>query len=224
MIQNAEAAHAGATGPRPLRIGDTAPNFHARTTRGEVSLDQYRGRWVVFFSHPADFTPVCTSEFIALAKAMPQFEALDGVLLGLSVDSLYSHIAWLRAIRELFGVEIRFPVIEDPSMAVGRAYGMIDDDAADASAVRATYFIDPEGVIRGVTWYPMTIGRSIDEMIRMLAALKRAADGSVLTPAGWQPGDDVLVPPAQTAETAIGEDAPADWFHQTQPDRCQADR
>ena len=219
MIQNADAAHAGATGPRPLRIGDTAPNFHARTTRGEVSLDQYRGRWVVFFSHPADFTPVCTSEFIALAKAMPQFEALDAVLLGLSVDSLYSHIAWLRAIRELFGVEIRFPVIEDPSMAVGRAYGMIDDDAADASAVRATYFIDPEGVIRGVTWYPMTIGRSIDEMVRMLAALKRSADGSVLTPAGWQPGDDVLVPPAQTAATAIGEDAPADWFHQTQADR-----
>ena len=219
MIQDAEAAHAGATGPRPLRIGDTAPNFRARTTRGEVSLDQYRGRWVVFFSHPADFTPVCTSEFIALAKAMPQFEALDGVLLGLSVDSLYSHIAWLRAIRELFGVEIRFPVIEDPSMAVGRAYGMIDDDATDASAVRATYFIDPEGIIRGVTWYPMTIGRSIDEMVRMLAALKRSADGSVLTPAGWQPGDDVLVPPAQTAATAIGEDAPADWFHQTQADR-----
>ena len=204
---------------RPLRIGDPAPNFQARTTQGEVSLDQYRGRWVVFFSHPADFTPVCTSEFIALAKATPRFEAMDSALLGLSVDSLYSHIAWLRAIRDLFGVEITFPVIEDPSMAVGRAYGMIDENAADASAVRATYFIDPEGIIRGMTWYPMMVGRSIDEMVRMLAALQRSADGEVLTPAGWQPGDDVLTPPAQTAAAAMTANAPANWFHQTRPDR-----
>ncbi len=204
---------------RPLRIGDVAPNFRARTTRGEISLDQFRGRWVVFFSHPADFTPVCTSEFVALAKAQPQFEAMDAVLLGLSVDSLYAHIAWLRAIRELFEVEISFPVIEDPSMAVGLAYGMIDENAADASAVRATYFIDPDGVIRAVTWYPMTVGRSIDEMVRMLAALQRSQDGSALTPAGWQPGDDLLRPPSQTAADALGSTAPANWFHLTQHDR-----
>lgn len=204
---------------RPLRIGDIAPNFRARTTQGAISLDQYRGRWVVFFSHPADFTPVCTSEFIGLAKAEPDFAAMDAVLLGLSVDSLYSHIAWLRAIRDLFGVEIGFPVVEDPSMAVGRAYGMIDDNAVDASTVRATYFIDPHGVIRAVIWYPMTVGRSIDEMVRLLAALQRSADGSVLTPAGWQPGDDVLLPPSQTASEALDDAAPANWFHQTRADR-----
>lgn len=204
---------------RPLRIGDTAPNFHARTTQGEVSLDQYRGRWVVFFSHPADFTPVCTSEFVALAKAMPEFEAMDAVLLGLSVDSLYSHIAWLRAIRELFDVEVAFPVVEDPSMAVGRAYGMIDENASDASAVRATYFIDPEGIIRAMTWYPMTVGRSVDEMTRMLAALQRTQDGTVLTPAGWQPGEDVLLPPSQAAADALNRAAPANWFHLTQSDQ-----
>ncbi len=128
-------------------------------------------------------------------------------------------IAWLRAIRDLFGVEIGFPVVEDPSMAVGRACGMIDENAADASAVRATYFIDPDGVIRAVTWYPMTVGRSIDEMVRMLAALQRSADGSVLTPAGWQPSEDVLLPPAQTAAAAMGDATPANWFHQLRADR-----
>ena len=219
MMETYEAASSRAMPSRPLRIGDCAPNFHARTTQGEVSLDQYRGRWVVFFSHPADFTPVCTSEFVALAQAMPTFEAMDCALLGLSVDSLYSHVAWLRAIRELFGVEVRFPVVEDPSMAVGRTYGMIDEHAADAASVRATYFIDPAGIIRGVTWYPMSVGRSIEEMVRMLAALQRAADGTALTPAGWQPGDDVLVPPGDMVTTALDRDAPADWFHRTRADR-----
>lgn len=207
-------------GQRPLRIGDPAPNFHARTTLGEISLDQYRGRWVVFFSHPADFTPVCTSEFVSLARAEPDFRAMDAVLLGLSVDSLYSHIAWLRAIREQFQVNVGFPVVEDPSMAVGRAYGMIDGHAADASAVRATYFIDPHGIIRAMTWYPMTIGRSVAEMIRMLAALQRSADDGVLTPEGWKPGDDVLLPPAQNAGDALdAATASGTWFHQTRPDR-----
>ncbi len=219
MMLTDEAMLSRATATRPLRIGDVAPNFQARTTQGEISLDQFRGRWVVFFSHPADFTPVCTSEFVGLANAMPEFEAMDCALLGLSVDSLYSHVAWLRAIRELFGVEIRFPVIEDPSMAVGRAYGMLDEEAADSASVRATYFIDPAGVIRAVTWYPMTVGRSIGEMVRMLAALQRSADGTVLTPAGWQPGGDVLVPPGDMVEAALGQDAPADWFHQTRADR-----
>ncbi|MEN2786904.1 peroxiredoxin [Sphingomonas qilianensis] len=219
MMDHEEGVRSGAAGSRPLRIGDVAPNFRARTTQGEISLDQYRGRWVVFFSHPADFTPVCTSEFVGLAKALPRFEAMDCALLGLSVDSLYAHLAWLRAIRELFGVEVRFPVIEDPSMAIGRAYGMIDEQAVDSSSVRATYFIDPMGVIQGVTWYPMTVGRSIEEMVRMLSALQRTADGSVLTPAEWQPGDDVLVPPGEAARAALDPDAPANWFHQTRADR-----
>ena len=200
-------------GPRSLRIGDAAPNFTARTTKGEIALNQFRGRWVVFFSHPADFTPVCTSEFVALAEAAPRFEELDCVLLGLSVDSLYSHVAWLRAIRDVFGVEVPFPVIEDPSMAVGYAYGMLDEQAGDASTVRATYFIDPEGVIRALSWYPMNVGRSVDEMLRTVRALQRSADGKVYTPADWQPGDDVLLPPA--LPTGAGND----WFHQTKADR-----
>ncbi len=167
----------------------------------------------MFFSHPADFTPVCTSEFVALAKAAPQFEELDCVLLGLSVDSLYSHVAWLRAIHDVFGVEVPFPVIEDPSMAVGYAYGMLDEQAGDASTVRATYFIDPEGVIRALSWYPMNVGRSVDEMLRTVRALQRSADGEAYTPADWQPGNDVLLPPA------LPGSAGADWFHQTKADR-----
>ena len=198
--------------PRPLRIGDPAPNFTARTTKGDVSLDQYRGRWLLFFSHPADFTPVCTSEFIALAKAAPAFEAIDCALLGLSVDSLYSHVAWMRAIRELSGVEVPFPVVEDPSMAVGRAYGMLDAAATDSAAVRATYFIDPEGVVRATNWYPMNVGRSVDEMLRTVQALQRVSKGDALTPAGWHPGDEVLSPPA------LPVDGKADWFHRLRPD------
>jgi peroxiredoxin (alkyl hydroperoxide reductase subunit C) len=192
----------------PLRIGDDAPDFSARTTAGEVSLSQYRGKWLLFFSHPADFTPVCTSEFVALAKAEGRFAALDCALLGLSVDSLFSHIAWIRAIREAFGITISFPVIEDPNMAVGRAFGMIDETSQDSAAIRSTYFIDPEGVIRAITTYPHNVGRSVDEMLRIVAALQCAAGDKVLTPEGWQPGDDVLLPPA----TAMGNENDADWF------------
>ena len=199
--------------PRPPRLGDTAPNFTARTTKGEISLDQYRGRWLLFFSHPADFTPVCTSEFIALAQAAPAFEAIGCALLGLSVDSLYSHVAWMRAIHDLSGIEVPFPVVEDPSMAVGRAYGMLDADATDSAAVRATFFIDPEGVIRAINWYPMNVGRSIEEMLRTVHALQRAMLGDALAPAGWNPGDDVLLPPA------LPTDGEADWFYRLRPDR-----
>ena len=155
---------------------------------------------------------------MALAKAEPAFRAMNAVLLGLSVDSLYAHLAWMRAIQASFGVEIRFPVVEDPSMEVGRAYGMLDEQATDAAAVRATYFIDPHGIVRGMTWYPMQVGRSIDEMLRMLAALQRTDDGAVLTPADWRPGGDVPLPPAQTLAAASAEDG-ADWFHRTRPDR-----
>jgi len=197
-------------GMQALRIGDMAPDFRARTTRGEVRLSEYRGRWLVFFSHPADFTPVCTSEFIALAKAAGRFSDLGCSLLGLSVDSLYAHLAWLRAIRELFGIDVPFPVVEDPSMAVGRAYGMIDAAATDSSAMRATYFIDPEGVIRALTWYPLTVGRSVDEMLRIVAALQQSADGRTLTPEGWRPGTPVLLP----AELATED---PDWFCRTVP-------
>lgn len=194
---------------RPLRIGDIAPDFRARTTMGELALSDYHGKWVIFFSHPADFTPVCTTEFVGLAKAADRFAALDCALLGLSVDSLFSHLAWLRAIRDAFGVTINFPVIEDPSMAIGRAYGMIDADTQNSAAIRSTFFIDPAGVIRAITCYPHNVGRSVPEMLRMLAALQRASDDQVLTPEGWQPGDDVLLPPDVSLASS---DAAPDWF------------
>jgi peroxiredoxin (alkyl hydroperoxide reductase subunit C) len=203
---------------RPLRIGDPAPLFRARSTMGEVSLDQYRGRWLVFLSHPADFTPVCTSEFVALARAAERFAALDCALLGLSVDSLYAHIAWVRAIKEMFDVTVPFPIVEDPSMAIGRAYGMLDETANDTSAVRVTYFIDPGGLVRALTWYPLNVGRSVDEMIRMVAALQRTARGDVMTPEGWQPGRELLLPPAQTAPDALQAGSATGWFYRTRSD------
>lgn len=202
---------------RPLRLGDPAPGFQTRTTMGEVNLSDYRGRWLIFFSHPADFTPVCTSEFVGIAKAADAFAALDCGLLGLSVDSLYSHLQWVRAIHQQFSVTIPFPIVEDPSMAIARAYGMIESHSADSSTVRATYFIDPDGVIRAMTWYPLNIGRSVAEMLRMLAALQRTSQEDVLAPEGWQPGDDLLMMPAQDqhAMLASGDDH---WFYQTRPD------
>ncbi len=197
------------TPPVPLRIGDPVPDFEARTTHGPVKLSDYRGRWLIFFSHPADFTPVCTTEFVAFARHEAQFEAMDCALLGLSVDSLYSHLAWVRAIERKFGVKIPFPVIEDPSMAIGRAFCMIDENSADSAAMRTSYFIDPDGIIRATTCYPHNVGRSVEEMIRMLAALQLAAGGNVLIPEGWQPGDDVLAIPPLSSTEASDED---DWF------------
>jgi peroxiredoxin (alkyl hydroperoxide reductase subunit C) len=201
-----------------LRIGDPAPEFRARTTLGEVGLSDYRGRWLVFFSHPADFTPVCTSEFVALAKAANQFEAMGCALLGLSVDSLYSHLAWVCAIRERFGVTIPFPIVEDPSMVIGRAYGMIDDASQDSSAVRATYFIDPDGIVRATTWYPWSVGRCVDEMVRLVSALRRTAGEEVLTPEGWRPGQEVLLPPPQDQKSAFEGAAGSDWFYRLRAD------
>ena len=210
-------AIAATTDQRPLRMGDIAPDFEARSTLGMMKLSDYRGRWLVFFSHPADFTPVCTSEFVAIAKAADEFGALDCGLLGLSVDSLYSHLAWVRAIHHGFDVTISFPIVEDPSMAIGRAYGMIEADSADSSAVRATYFIDPDGVIRAMTWYPLNVGRSVDEMLRMVAALQRTAGDDVLAPEGWRPGGDLLATAPQDQQAVLASDDKA-WFHRTQAD------
>jgi len=195
--------------PGALRIGDIAPDFEARTTHGSVKLSDYRGRWLIFFSHPADFTPVCTTEFVALARQQDKFDALDCALLGLSVDSLYAHLAWVRAIEDRFGVTISFPIVEDPSMAVGHAFGMIDENAADSAAMRTSYFIDPQGIVRATTCYPHNVGRSVDEMIRMLAALQLTDEKNILTPEGWQPGDDVLAIPPLSAKDISRDD---DWF------------
>ena len=177
------------------RIDDVAPDFVARTTQGQVRLSDYRGRWLLFFSHPADFTPVCTSEFVALQKAKPQFADLNCDLLGLSVDSLYAHIAWVKDIEQRFGIRIDFPIIEDISMAVSRAYGMIHDGSATTAAVRSVFFIDPDGYIRAMFHYPMNVGRSVAELLRVLHALQTADAQKVATPEGWRPGEDSMLPP-----------------------------
>lgn len=205
------------TAPRVLHIGDPAPNFEARTTMGPISLADFRGRWLVLFSHPADFTPVCTSEFVALAKASDRFEALQCALLAVSVDSLYAHLAWVRAIRDGFGVTINFPIVEDTSVIIGRAYGMVAEHAPDAAAMRSTYFIDPAGYIRAMTCYPATVGRSVEEMLRVLAALQAVDGDDVVTPEGWQPGDAVLAPPDQDQAVLLaGADDPR-WFCRIKP-------
>lgn len=188
--------------PSMPRINEPAPAFKAKTTHGERSLDDYKGKWLVLFSHPADFTPVCTTEFMGFAKAADRFKALNCELLGLSIDSVHSHIAWMRSIEEKFGVEITFPIIDDLSMNVARAFGMIHPGASDTSAVRATFLIDPEGVIRAMVYYPMSNGRSVDEFVRLLTALQTSDANNVATPENWQPGEPVIVPPPATAEAA----------------------
>jgi len=198
------------------RLNEQAPNFKALTTAGMKQLSDYKGKWLVLFSHPADFTPVCTTEFIAFAKAYPRFQELNTELLGLSIDSHYSHIAWVRNIKEKFGVEIPFPIIADLSMTVAKAYGMIQPGASDTSAVRATFIIDRKGVLRAMVYYPMSNGRSIPEFLRLVTALQTADKHKVATPEGWQPGDSVIVSPPGTVEAAEARLAEAfeceDWY------------
>ncbi|KWR72979.1 peroxiredoxin [Pseudomonas sp. PI1] len=199
----------------PLRQNDRAPEFRARTTRGDVALSDYRGRWLLLFSHPADFTPVCTSEFIAFARAKPRFDALGCELLALSVDGLYSHLAWIRDIHERFGVAIDFPIIEDPSMAIARGYGMVGPDAVDSSTTRVSYVIDPEGIIRALSWYPMNVGRSVEELLRLVAALQATDQYAASTPEGWQPGGALLEPVALDAHEALQVEPGPDetWYY-----------
>ncbi len=190
------------TVPGLPRLNQRAPEFCAPTTDGVKSLNDYKGKWLVLFSHPADFTPVCTTEFMAFAKLAPEFNKRNCELLGLSIDSHHSHIAWMRNIKEKFGVDIPFPIIADLKMEVAHAYGMIHPGAADTSAVRATFMIDPDGVLRAMVYYPMSNGRSIPEFLRLLDALQTSDEHGVATPEGWQPGERVIVPPAATAADA----------------------
>jgi peroxiredoxin 2/4 len=184
------------------QINAPAPDFEAKTTHGMKKLADYKGRWLVLFSHPADFTPVCTTEFMAFAQHYPEFQKLNCDLLGLSIDSYYSHVAWVRNIKEKFGVDIPFPIIEDLSMKVANDYGMIHPGAADTSAVRATFIIDDKGILRAMVYYPMTNGRSIPEFLRLVTALQTSDKNKVATPAGWQPGDKVIVPTPQDVDAA----------------------
>lgn len=196
-----------------------APDFSANTTHGPRSLADYKGKWLVLFSHPSDFTPVCTTEFIGFARHAAQFAALNCELLGLSIDSVFSHIAWVRSIEEKFGVEIPFPIIEDLSMDVARSYGMIQPGASDTSAVRATFMIDPESRVRAMIYYPMSNGRAVDEILRLLIALQTSDREKIATPEGWRPGQPVIVPPPKTvaaakARASEGFDT-TDWYFST---------
>lgn len=188
--------------PMP-RIGDKAPEFKAVTTQGNINFPaDYSGKWVILFSHPADFTPVCTSEFMTFASREEQFNKANCSLVGLSVDGLYSHIAWLRTIKEkieyrnMKDVEVKFPLIEDITMEVAKKYGMIMEGESNTKAVRAVFFIDPKGIIRTIIYYPLSLGRNFDELYRVLLALQTADEFGVATPADWHPGDDVIISPA----------------------------
>jgi len=201
------------------RLNEAAPGFDALTTHGRKTLEDYRGKWLILFSHPADFTPVCTTEFMAFARRAYDFAALNTDLLGLSIDSHYAHIAWVRSIKHSFGVDIPFPIIADLDMKVAQAYGMIQPGASDTQAVRATFVIDPEGMLRAMVYYPMTNGRSIDEIYRLVEALQTSERHGVATPENWTPGEAVIVPTPQTtdaAEARMGEGfETTDWYFST---------
>ncbi|MFV0500383.1 MAG: peroxiredoxin [Bacteroidales bacterium] len=211
--------------PMP-RIGDKAPSFEAVTTQGNINFpEDYKGKWIILFSHPADFTPVCTSEFMTFGSMAQEFEDLNTQLVGLSIDGLYSHIAWLRTIKEkieykgMKDIEIKFPLIEDITMNVASAYGMVQPGESKTQAVRAVFIIDPKGIIRTIIYYPLALGRNFQEIKRALIALQTADNFSVALPADWQPGDDVIVPTAGSCgvakdrmEDKSGEMTCYDWF------------
>lgn len=191
------------------RIGDKAPEFKAVTTQGEINFPaDYKDSWVILFSHPADFTPVCTSEFMTFATMEEKFAKANCKLVGLSVDGLYSHIAWLRTIKEkieykgMKDVEVKFPLIEDITMEVAGKYGMIQPSESSTKAVRAVFYVDPKGIIRAIVYYPLSLGRNFDEMYRALIAMQAADAFEIATPADWRPGDDVIVPPAGSCGVA----------------------
>lgn len=185
-----------------LLLGDLAPEWAANTTHGMRKLSDYKGKWVVMFSHPADFTPVCTTEFMEFARLNPEFEKRNVQLVGLSIDSVHAHIAWTRNIKEKFGVDIPFPIIADLDMKVAKTYGMLHEPSSATATVRSVYIIDDKGTLRSMFHYPMTNGRNIQEILRLIDACQLSDQHKVATPANWQPGDKVIVPPPTTAEAA----------------------
>jgi peroxiredoxin 2/4 len=198
------------------RLNEPAPPFEANSTHGPLQLSQFKGKWVVLFSHPADFTPVCSTEFAGFAARQKDFERLGVQLIGLSIDSVYSHIAWVRTLEEKLKMKVGFPVIADGDRKVAQAYGMIHPGASATATVRCVFVIDPKQVVRAMIYYPMTLGRSIDEILRVVEALETADAKGVATPANWKKGDKVIVPPPQTqaaAEKRVTEGfETVDWF------------
>ncbi|MFQ3549170.1 MAG: peroxiredoxin [Armatimonadota bacterium] len=188
--------------PHMLLLGDTAPIWEAVTTHGKKSLTDYKGKWVVMFSHPADFTPVCTTEFMAFANHNTEFMKRNVQLIGLSIDSIHSHIAWIRNIKEKFGVDIPFPIIADLDMKVAKMYGMLHSTSSATATVRSVFVIDDNGILRAMLYYPMTNGRNVEEILRIIDACQTSDKYKVATPESWKPGDKVIVPPPATAEAA----------------------
>jgi peroxiredoxin (alkyl hydroperoxide reductase subunit C) len=184
------------------RIGDPAPQFTAETTFGTLKLEDFKGSWLILFSHPADFTPVCTTEFIAFAEIHPELRKLNTELLGLSIDSVYSHIAWARNVKEKMGVEITFPIIADLNKDVARLYGMINPGESKTETSRAVFVIDDKQVVRAIIYYPLTTGRNMQEILRLVKALQTTDENGVATPANWEPGEQVIMPPPKTLEDA----------------------
>ena len=197
------------TVPSLPRLNEPAPDFEAPTTHGVKRLSDYTGagKWVVLFSHPADFTPVCTTEFMAFAQLAPEFERRNAQLIGLSVDSVPSHLAWMRDIEQNLGVSVPFPVIADLDTKVAQLYGMIHPGASATAAVRAVFIIDPKRVLRAMVYYPLTTGRWMNEFLRVLDALQTTDSYGVSTPANWTPGDEVIVPAPASAQALAAEEA-----------------
>jgi peroxiredoxin (alkyl hydroperoxide reductase subunit C) len=180
-------------------IGEPAPDFEAESTHGPLKLSGFKGKWVILFSHPADFTPVCTTEFLAFSAINDELKALNVQLIGLSVDSVSAHLAWVHAIKEKMGVQVPFPIIADLTMTVSNRYGMIHKGQSSTAAVRAVFFIDDKGIMRGMLYYPLQNGRSMPEILRLVRAFQTTDKFKVSTPANWQPGDKVVVPAPKTA-------------------------
>ena len=200
-MESLAAAHT-ALMPRLPRIGEPAPHFEAPTTHGTIQLDDFKGTWLVLFSHPADFTPVCTTEFIAFAEAHSVLRQMNTELLGLSIDSVYSHISWVRNVEEKMGVKITFPVIADSSQEVATLYGMIMPGESTTETSRCVFVIDDQQIVRAMIYYPLTTGRNVDEIVRLVTALQTTDEHGLATPANWRPGDRLIVPPPQTQEEA----------------------
>ena len=186
------------------RINEPAPQFEAKSTHGVIRLSDYtaKGKWVLVFSHPADFTPVCTTEFVEFARHYDDFEKRNVQLIGVSIDSVYSHIAWVRNIEQNFNVKVTFPVVADLDQKVARTFGMVHEAVSDTAAVRAVFFIDPKGVIRALLYYPLSLGRNVDELVRVFDALQTSDANAVSTPANWKPGEPVIVPAPLTQQDA----------------------
>lgn len=183
------------------RIGDPAPDFKAMTTQGMVQFSEFiKDSWVILFSHPADFTPVCTTEMTGFALREDEFTKLNTKLIGLSIDSIHSHIAWVRNVQEKMGILMKFPIIADIDMKVSKIYGMLQPGESETAAVRAVFFIDPNGKIRLIMYYPLNVGRNMDEIMRALLALQAADKHKVALPLNWQPGDKAIVPPPKTID------------------------